>query len=131
MAGRLLMTGASILFIATGFALASEKTHDRSIEMAAAKIAAQKLGDIRGSISHDVHPFMVTAELLKKERKQSSLLPRPSWVPPKAGNTLPPMVSNKLSELDYTLTGSINGKPVKQSNKVVWEKFDRYGNPID
>ena len=131
MASRMIMTGASILFIATGFALAGESRHDRTIEMAAAKIAAQKLGEIRASISHDMRPFMVTAELLEKERKETSLLPRPAWVPPEGSKSLPPMVSNEQSELDYTLTGSIKDKSAKNQSRIIWEKFDRYGNPIE
>ncbi|MEM9329832.1 MAG: hypothetical protein AAGA53_00815 [Pseudomonadota bacterium] len=130
MPGRIVTTGASILMIATGFALASEVRIDRNVEAAAAKIAAEKLGDIRGSINHDDVPFMVTRKLLKKEEEQSSLLPRPAWVPPKGKKVLPPLVSNILSELDYTFTGSVNGQPVKQQNRIVWDKFDRYGNPI-
>ncbi|MEM9278064.1 MAG: hypothetical protein AAGA76_05790 [Pseudomonadota bacterium] len=131
MDGRIITTGASILLIATGFALAGEVKFDRNIEAAAAKIAAEKLGDIRGSINHDEVPFMITDKLLKKEQKETNLLPRPAWIPPKGEKKLPPLVSNILSDIDYTLTGSINGQQVRKSNRIKWDKFDRYGSPID
>ncbi|MGI9352598.1 MAG: hypothetical protein ACR2O3_13625 [Rhizobiaceae bacterium] len=131
MAGKIFITGASALLIATGFALAGEARFDRKLEAAAAKIAAEKLGEIRGSIDHDKIPLIITQKLLRKEEAQSSLLPRPSWVAPKGETALPPMVSNLLSKFDYTITGSINGRAGKQSQRIIWDRFDRHGNPID
>ncbi len=131
MNGRLITTGVSILLIATGFAIAGEVKHDRSIEAAAARIAAQKLGDIRGPINYDDLPFMVTRKLLIKEDDQISILPRPAWVPPEGENALPPMVSNFIPGLDYTLTGSINGRKISRTSRTKWDRFDSNGNPID
>ena len=131
MNGRLLSTGASILLIASGFAIAGEVKHDRTIEAAAAKIAARKVGDIRGPIDYDEHPFLVTRKLLVKEDSRISLLPRPAWIPPKGEEALPPMVSNFLPDLDYTLTGSIGSKKIKRTRRVIWDRFDADGNPIE
>jgi len=131
MNGRLLSTGASILLIASGFAIAGEVKHDRTIEAAAAKIAAKKVGDIRGSIDYDDVPFLVTRKLLVKEEAHTSLLPRPAWIPPEGEEALPPMVSNFLADLDYTLTGSITGRKTKSTRRIIWDRFDADGNPIE
>lgn len=128
MSGRIITTGASVLLIATGFALANETKFDRSVGEAAARIAASKLGDIRGTIDHDTVPFLVTRKLLHKQDAQTSLLPRPAWVPPKRdSDALPPMVQNGTFGIDRTMTGSIKRQP----DRIIWEKFDSDGNPID
>ena len=131
MAGKIITTGASVLLIATGFALAGEARFDRKLEAAAAKIAAEKLGEIRGSIDHDETPLIITQKLLRKEASQRSLLPRPSWVPPKGEKALPPMVTNLLSKFDYIITGSTNGQADRQTDRIIWDRFDRHGYPID
>ncbi|MEM7215104.1 MAG: hypothetical protein AAF423_06130 [Pseudomonadota bacterium] len=131
MAGKIITTGGSILLIATGFALANEGRYDQSIADAAAKIAAGKVGELRGSIDYDEIPFMITNKLLKKEDEQANLLPEPTWVPPAKDSEFPPIVSNFLDEIDYTLTGSVDRNTANRSKRIVWEKFDRYGNPLD
>ena len=122
------------MMIATGFALANETKFDKSVEAAAARIAASKLGEIRSTIDHDEVAFIVTRKVLRKQEAQLNLLPRPAWVPPKPEGNLPPMVSNQLPDLDYSLTGSIRATPRKTQERrphITWERFDVDGNPLN
>ena len=122
------------MMIATGFALANETKFDKSVEAAAARIAASKLGEIRSTIDHDEVAFIVTRKVLRKQEAQLNLLPRPAWVPPKPEGNLPPMVSNQLPDLDYSLTGSIRATAPKSRVRrpyIRWERFDGDGNPLD
>ena len=66
------------MMIATGFALANETKFDKSVEAAAARIAASKLGEIRSTIDHDEVAFIVTRKVLRKQEAQLNLLPRPA-----------------------------------------------------
>jgi len=106
--------------------LAQTAQYDETIAKAAAAKAAEKIGDIRGTISYDETPDIVTIEHLKNKPLNTSFLPQPSTV---EQNGLPPMTSNAYG-VDLTTTGSISVREPGLKNKIVWEKFDRYGNPI-
>ncbi len=108
---------------------------DKSIEASAAARAAERIGDIRGTISYDQVPALMTPSDLEpkmpKAERQSDLSPRPSWVPPeKDAEALPPLVTrDHIEGLDQTLTGSIKRSPSKRRN-FEWDIFDKDGNRI-
>ncbi len=113
-----LMTGTS--------ALAQTVKYDENIAKAAAEKAAEKIGDIRGFISYDQVPNLVTKEDMIEKPVNTSFFPA---IRDKDINALPPMTS-VFPGVDMTVTGSINGRKVKIVEKIIWEKFDRYGNLI-
>ena len=130
---KTLLTCASIFFLVGNYVNAETPKHDEKVAEAAAKKAAAKIGTIRGTIDHDKAPQLVTPSTLEKKSTETSLLPRPAWVPVPGKKALPPMVSNNEFGIDHTMTGSIG----KNSDQTIvtkpesgWEKFDRYGNLI-
>jgi len=123
----------ALALITSTSAIAQTAKYDMKIAEAAAKKAAEKLGDIRGSIDYDKETDLVTPKDLVKKSDQTSFLPETFLEPPKQDVKLPPMTSiiqGIVPGVDMTLTGSINGQKIKTTNKIIWEKFDRYGNPI-
>ncbi len=141
------MVNAPMIIASTGFFLAVSSITfasdyqvrtDKTIEASAAARAAVRIGEIRGTISHDQIPAIIVPSDLKESRKtgqqNTDLSPRPSWVPPeKDEEALPPLVTREYEEdLDQTLTGSIK-KPEPQRRGFMWEVFDQYGNrvPLD
>ena len=90
----------------SGTALADDpprRTVDRNIEKAAARIAAEKLGELRGLILEDIQlDYRATGDVGGETRKP----PRPPAPAPKgeAGgakqNKLPPIVDNNLESFD-------------------------------
>lgn len=113
-----LMTGTSTL--------AQSVKYDANIAKAAAQKAAEKIGELHDTIGYDQVPDLVTKEDLNKKSINTSFFP---GLKEAKENALPPMTSI-FPGLDTTVTGSINGKKVKIVEKIIWEKFDRYGNPI-
>ena len=111
-----LVTAAALIPASTAFGV--DQRHDRSIEAAAARIAASKLGSLRGPIGHDEEPAIT--------RKSQ---PKPMAPPPKPD---PLRISDADDDLttqdgiDPNFTASIKPAPAK----VIWDRFDRYGNPI-
>lgn len=125
--------GLALVLASTGMAAAVQPKHDKSVELAAAKLAAKKIGEIRGSIDHDQKPFLVEAPKDKMPTGTVSTLPRPSWVPEPDRKVLPPMVSNAQDELDRTMTGSIMKPklpPVNLPTATKWDRFDKNGRQI-
>lgn len=122
------VTAASVALVlmTSTSALAQSVKYDVNIAKAAAEKAAEKIGDIRGLIDYDQVPDLVTKEDLKEKPISTSFLPAKS-IP--SENALPPMTS-LFPGLDMTVTGSINGRKVRIVEKIIWEKFDRYGNLI-
>lgn len=106
--------------------LAQTVKYDETVAKAAAAKAAEKIGDIRGTIGYDETPDIVTKEDLKDTPVNTSFLPQPST---EKQSGLPPMTSNAYG-VDLTTTGSISVREPGVQRRVIWEKFDRYGNPI-
>ncbi len=100
-------------------AQADSEGYDRRIQAAALKIAVSKLGDIRGSIDHE--DVTVMAAPARGVRKWL-------WTPPKPEKPKTPKLEPVTDSdgVDDTRTAGI--KPTRK--KVIWERFDRYGNPI-
>jgi len=125
--------GVALALMAGTSAMAQTVKYDTKIAEAAAKKAAEKLGDIRGSINYDKKTDLVTRENMVKKPDQTSFLPETFLEAPKQDVKLPPMTSiirDIFPGVDMTITGSINGQEVTISEKIIWEKFDRDGNLI-
>jgi hypothetical protein len=122
------VTAASVAMVlmTSSSALAQTVKYDENIAKAAAEKAAEKVGDIRGLINFDQVPDLVTKEDLAEKPVNTSFFPSLRDI---NKNALPPMTSI-FPDIDMTVTGSINGRKVKIVEKVIWEKFDRNGNPI-
>ena len=123
---KVTVTGLAIALMTTTSALAQTAKFDESIAKAAAAKAAEKIGEIRGSIDYDQVPDMVRKEDLLDKPVNTSFLPQ-TTKPNEAA--LPPMTS-VTPGVDLTVTGSIRAPRPKYKEIIVWEKFDRYGNPI-
>lgn len=117
---KAILTGFAIALMTSTSALAQSVKYDEKIAKAAAEKAAEKIGDIRGTIGYDQIPDMVTKEDLVDSEVNTSFLPAPS-------KSLPP-VSYLPKGIDLRTTGSI--QKTRHKPKVIWEKFDRDGNPI-
>ena len=117
---KAILTGFAIALMTSTSALAQTVKYDEKIAKAAAAKAAEKIGDIRGTIGYDQVPDMVTREDLVDSEVNTSFLPASS-------KSLPP-VSFLPNGIDLTTTGSI--QKANEKSVVIWEKFDRYGNPI-
>jgi len=122
------VTAASIALamMTSTSAIAQEVKHDTKIAKAAAAKAAEKIGDIRKTINYEQVPDLVTKEDMNDKAVNTSFLPN---ISEQKQNSLPPLTS-LVPELDMTVTGSIDGKKVVQKTIIIWDKFDRYGNPI-
>ena len=122
------VTAASIALamMTSTSAIAQEVKHDTKIAKAAAAKAAEKIGDIRETINYEQVPDLVTKEDMNDKAVNTSFLPN---ISEQKQNSLPPLTS-LVPELDMTVTGSIDGKKVVQKTIIIWDKFDRYGNPI-
>lgn len=123
---KVTITGFALALMTSSSALAQTAKYDESIAKAAASKAAEKIGKMRGAISYDVKPDMVTKADLVKKKINTSFLPKRQS--PKEAS-LPPMTSNHHS-VDLTVTGSIQTQKPASQKILYWEKFDRYGNPI-
>lgn len=115
--------GLAIALMASTSVFAQTVKYDTTIAKAAAQKAAEKVGEINGTISFDQVPEIVTKEDLAEKPVNTSFLPNSAEA---TEEKLPPMTLKDLG-IDLTTTGSI--KPAKKQ-VVIWEKFDRYGNPI-
>ena len=126
------VTAASIALtlMASTAAVSQETKFDKNISDAAAKRAAERIGDIRGSIDYDQKAEMVTREHLeeKQEAKRVSLIPDYVWYPEKA-NIFTRLIA-QIPGIDLTVTGSVDDEDVQIERKLVWDKFDAEGNPI-
>ena len=114
------VAGVAIALMTSTSALAQSVKYDETVAKAAAAKAAEKIDDIRGTIGYDQAPEMVTKEDLVDKQVNTSFLPAPS-------KSLPP-ISFLPNGIDLTTTGSI--QKTTRKTRVIWEKFDRYGNPI-
>lgn len=122
-------TGLALVLMTSSSAIAQTAQYDSKIAKAAADRVAEKMGDIRPSIDKNQKPAMVTREDLKKKKVNTSYLPDNSKA---FEQKLSPVSSNRnVPEIDYTVTGSISRTSRPASPRVVWERFDRYGNPIE
>ncbi len=119
---KVTVAGVALILMTSTSALAQSAKFDDKI----AKAAAEKIADIRGSINYDKAPDMVTKENLAIKPINTSFLPKNTE---SKENTLPPMTS-LIQDLDLTVAGSINNQQPKIAEKIIWDKFDRYGNPI-
>lgn len=115
------VAGVAIALMASTSSLAQTVKYDVSIAKAAAAKAAEKIGDIRGSIDYDQEPDMVTKQDLVDKELNTSFFPMPTK------DSLPP-ISFLPNGVDLRTTGSIQKK--KYKTKIVWDKFDRDGNLI-
>lgn len=130
MVGMKKVSAASIalLLMTSTSSFAQTAKYDTKIAKAAADKVAEKIGDIRKLINYDQIPNMVTKEDLKETKPiNTSFLPRASS---EAESALPP-VSSLAPEIDYTVTGSIKKSNTQHAPRVIWDKFDRYGNLIE
>ncbi len=123
---KVTITSFALALMTSSSALAQTAKYDENIARAAASKAAEKVGKMRGSISFEKNPKMVTKADLVKKKINTSFLPQKQA--PKE-NSLPPMTSNNHS-VDLTVTGSIQTQKPAGQKILYWEKFDRYGNPI-
>lgn len=116
------VTAASIALalMAGTSAVAQTVQYDTTIAKAAAKKAAEKIGDMRGSIDYNQVPDLVTRDDLIDKPSQTSFLPQ------EEKNALPP-ISKIIPNVDMTVTGSIQSSA---PSVLVWDRFDKYGNPI-
>lgn len=114
------VASVAIALMTSTSALAQTVKYDETVAKAAAAKAAEKIGDIRGTIGYDQKPDMVTKEDLVEKQVNTSFLPTPV-------KGLPP-ISFLPTGIDLTTTGSI--QKTKNKPRIIWEKFDRYGNPI-
>jgi len=129
MSGRVISAAICALTLSATHSLAEVQKYDRSVEAAAAKIAAEKLGELRPTIGYDQQPDFVKGRAAKKPEQKSELR-KPSWVREAEENTLPP-ITNATQGIDETVTGSINLSERKAWKRTYWDRFDQYGNPID
>ena len=126
-----LATLTSLLLISTS-ALAQEDKYDKSLEAVVISKVQEKIGDIRPSIDYNQEAALVTKKVLRgAESEKNPLAPKKIWVAPKPDDGLPPVVSNQHNDIDYTFTASIDKNLTGLKGKVVWEKFDRNGKPIN
>ncbi len=124
---RVTVTGIALALMTGSSALAQTAKFDQSVAKAAARKAAEKVGEIRNSINYDQKPEMVKEKDLKEKNVNTSFLPP---IPDSNKKTLPPMTSVN-PHLDMTFTGSIAQPKKVVKPRIIWEKFDRYGNPIN
>ena len=120
-------------FVETQQVTITPQKFDTKIAQAAANKAAQKIGTIRGTISHDERPKLVTHSNLEKPSAEKSLIPRPAQVPVKERNALPPLVQNNEFGIDATMTGSVKKNslpPVNADPKLQWDRFNHLGRLI-
>lgn len=116
---RIVVLASCSVLIPVAVVSASDGRYDRSIEAAAAKIAASKLGEIRGPISYDETP--VTTRPSKPKLKVPAPMPDPMKIS---------IYHNDLvfsDGLDKTTTAGIKLR-MKQNQ---WERFDSKGRPIN
>ena len=135
-----MVTGMRKSLIGLGIALVSSSAFagdhpgfDTRVAKAAADIAAQKIGDIRGTISHDQSVELVTGSVEETIDEGGTLGSRPAWKPEQDAEILPPMVSNQRFGVDQTLTGSIakfERPSPAEPNKLVWDRYDASGLKI-
>ena len=115
------MVWRSVFLAGLAFVLPTSTTqavdtrYDRSIEAAAARIAASKLGEIRGPIGFDESAGFT------RSSKPRRVTPAPKADPLRISKSL------NMSEIGPVTTAGIK-QPRK---KTVWDRFDRYGNPIE
>jgi len=130
-------TAMALVLMTSGTVFAEDAKYDKSIEAAAIEKAAQKIGQPRPTIGFTDKPKIITKQdLVNAAAKRSSLVPAKSWEPPKADPNANPRISgiieqNLISGLDMTTTAGITKSGAKITPKIIWEKFDRDGNPID
>jgi hypothetical protein len=125
------VTAASIalLLMASTSGMAQTVKFDSKVAKAAAKKVAEKIGETRKAFDYDEKPEMVAPKKLKNKSINTSYLPEPTSTPKKA---LRPITNNQHTPgIDYTTTSSINRIVPRHAPKVIWERFDRYGNPIE
>ena len=107
-----LIVGGS-LTIAGSATAQSWPDHDRKIEQWAARQVSGKLGDLRGSFGHETE---IVKETVHESYARPKQRPKPAtriFVLPRAGEALPPVVSNDVlpAGVDPVLTGSTDGPP--------------------
>ncbi|MEM8649986.1 MAG: hypothetical protein AAGF54_05590 [Pseudomonadota bacterium] len=105
-------------------------TYDKTIQAAVLKKTGEKIdGELYRSIDYDDAPIIVTLALLKhNEKKREFRRPvEPATI--ETEKKLPRISENEIV-VDNTVTGSIPELENKPDQRRVWDKFDRYGNPI-
>ncbi len=125
--------GFALALASTSAVVADQPGHDKSIELAAAKLAAAKIGKIRGSIDHDQEPILV--ERVKDQITTGSVrtFERPAWMQEPDQRALTPMVRTQQIEVDLTMTGSVlkpKLPPVNLPSSTNWDRFDKNGRQI-
>ncbi|MEO0327251.1 MAG: hypothetical protein AAF217_01505 [Pseudomonadota bacterium] len=127
-----LLVISGMILANSGLAVSADKEYDTSVARAAAILAAEKLGELRGTIGYDEQPIIIDKKLLEKNSDKSELnYIRPDPVPEVDTESLPPVVENGIQlGFDNIRTGSVQNP--KSSNKPVleWEVFDSNGNPF-
>ena len=105
-------------------------TYDKTIQAAVLKKTGAKInGELYRSIDYYDAPIIVTLALLKHNERKREFKPAYERAPIEAEKRLP-RISESEIVVDNTVTGSIPELDNKQDQKRVWDKFDRYGNPI-
>lgn len=125
------VTAASIalLLMASTSGMAQTAKFDSKVAKAAAKKVAEKIGETRKAFEYNEKPEMVTPKKLKNKSINTSYLPEPASAPKKS---LRPITNNEHAPgIDYTTTSSINRIIPRHKPKVIWDRFDRYGNLIE
>ena len=131
---REIITFASTLMLSCGSSFASEIQFDKSVAEAAARQAAEKVGELRPSIDFDQEPGIT--QLKDLDPKAASEYEQPENDSQRITSLQNPnddLVSEYLpleTRVDLTTTASINPNVSNREVRVVWQKFDADGNLI-
>lgn len=126
---QILISVLPVIMLSGGSAIAGSKQYDTSITDAAARIASEKLGDLRNTIAFD-EDAIISEAVIQTPLQQDRVLRTPSPAPVTKPKRKLPRIT-KARELDQTTTGSIAPETRKPRRWMEWQKFDRYGNPLN
>jgi len=128
------LISASIVLVGCSTAFASDVKYDKSVAEAAAKKAAEKIGEIRPSIDFDKQPNITEPkkEVQKETTEQEASEAETRHITESENRPaeLQRISETEQDDLDFTATGSIERSSLVMATKVIWEKFDADGNPI-
>lgn len=119
---------ACVISVSLVTAVANESEYGENVQKTAAEIAASQMGDIRGSIDYDQVPVFTRGKSTDSSRLGGDK--GPGSTSGQERTKLKSVIQTGMG-IDNTATGSI--KNVEESKPVIqlWDRFDRYGNPVD
>ena len=111
---------------------------DNKIEASAAARAAARIGALRGTISYDRTPVILTPSSLKHRKGFKNTQGNQSIYPAKNDSEIKqqiqPIVQNSdiVIVIDPVTTGSIKReRSVPRPRPVLWQLFNKYGRPVE